>query len=114
VEEVESLEKMYETLIKVKKWKWFFENVDAITRLIAEQSESINKALNDLNGNELKRLVKELQAQDKLTDISDDALKSLEKVLTDVKTNKILKVGEKLVSAFKLLIKYIWNVKSLF
>lgn len=114
VEEVESLEKMYETLIKVKKWKWFFENVDAITKLVAEQSESINKALNDLDGNELKRLIKELQAEGKLTDISDEAITSLTKVLTEIKTNKILKVGEKLVSAFKLLVKYIWNVKSLF
>ena len=114
VEEVESLEKMYETLIKVKKWKWFFENVDAITKLVAEQSESINKALNDLDGNELKRLIKELQAEGKLKDISDEAITSLTKVLTEIKTNKLLKAWEKLVSAFKLLLKYIWNVKSLF
>ena len=114
VEEVESLEKMYETLIKVKKWKWFFENVDAITKLVAEQSESINKALNDLDGNELKRLIKELQAEGKLKDISDEAITSLTKVLTEIKTNKLLKAWEKLVSAFKLLLKYIWNEKSLF
>ena len=114
VEEVESLEKMYETLIKVKKWKWFFENVDAITKLIAEQSDGINKALNDLDGNQLKKLVKELQADGKLTDISDDAITSLAKVLTDVKTNRVLKAWESLVSAFKILIKYIWKVKSLF
>ena len=114
VEEVESLEKMYETLIKVKKWKWFFENVDAITKLVAEQSESINKALNDLDGNELKRLIKELQDEGKLKDISDEAIASLTKVLSEIKWNKLLKAGEKLVSAFKLLIRYIWNVKSLF
>ena len=113
VEEIESLEKMYETLIKVKKWKWFFENVDAITKLVAEQSESINKALNDLDGNELKRLVKELQAEGKLTDISDEAITSLTKVLTEIKTNKLLKMGETLVSAFKVLLKYFWNVKHL-
>jgi hypothetical protein len=47
--------------------------------------------LNDLDGNQLKKLVKELQADGKLTDISDDAITSLVKVLTDVKTNRVLK-----------------------
>ena len=105
---------MYATLIKVKKWKWFFENVDAITKLIAEESEEINKALNDLDANQLKKVVKELQAEGKLTDISDEALTSLAKTLTDVKTNRILKAWESLVSTFKTLLKYIWKVKSLF
>ena len=111
VQEVESLEWIYSSLIKVKKWKWFFDNIDTITRLVSEESESLHNALNKLDWEELKRIIKELQKENKLTDISDEAIISFTKVLNEIKVKSFLKYGEKLVTALKTFIKFMWKLR---
>jgi hypothetical protein len=110
VQEVESLEWIYETLVKVKKWKGFFDNVDSIAKLVWEDSDILHKALNELNWDELKRVIKQLQMENKLTDISDDAITSLTKFLSEIKAKNILKSWDTLVPILKNFIKLMWKL----
>ena len=110
IQEVESLEWIYETLVKVKKWKGFFDNVDSIAKLVWEDSDILHKALNELNWDELKRVIKQLQMENKLTDISDEAITSLTKFLSEIKAKNILKSWDTLVPILKNFIKLMWKL----
>ena len=110
VQEAESLEWIYETLVKVKKWKGFFDNVDSIAKLLWEDSDILHKALNELNWDELKRVIKQLQMENKLTDISDEAITSLTKFLSEIKAKNILKSWDTLVPILKNFIKLMWKL----
>jgi len=110
VQEVESLEWIYETLVKVNKWKGFFDNVDSIAKLVSEDSDILHKALNELNWDELKRVIKQLQTENKLTDISDEAITSLTKFLSEIKAKNILKSWDTLVPILKNFIKLMWKL----
>jgi hypothetical protein len=110
VQEVESLEWIYETLVKVSKWKGFFDNVDSIVKLVSENSDILNKALNELDWVELKKVIKQLQLENKLTDISDEAITSLTKFLSEIKVKNLLKSWDTLVPILKNFIRLIWTL----
>ena len=110
VQEVETLEGLYTNLIKFGKWKWFFENIDALTKLVTEESEALHRALNNFDGPELRRVIKELQGNNKLVGITDESINNLISFMGEVKIKRVLKSWEDLVSALKTFLKFAWKL----
>jgi mevalonate kinase len=110
VQEVETLEGLYTNLIKFGKWKWFFENIDALTKLVTEESEALHRALNNFDGPELRRVIKELQGNNKSVGITDESINNLISFMGEVKIKRVLKSWEDLVSALKTFLKFAWKL----
>ncbi len=110
VQEVETLEGLYTNLIKFGKWKWFFENIDVLTKLVTEESEALHKALNNFDGPELRRIIKELQGNNKLVGITDESINNLISFMGEVKIKRVLKSWEDFVSALKTFLKFVWKL----
>ena len=101
---------MYTNLIKFGKWKWFFENIDVLTKLVTEESEALHKALNNFDGPELRRIIKELQGNNKLVGITDESINNLISFMGEVKIKRVLKSWEDFVSALKTFLKFVWKL----
>ena len=109
VQEVESLEWIYKSFLKVKKWEWFFDNMDIIVKLFKEESDIINEAFNSLKPHDLLTEFMRLKRQWKFADIADNAILPIVDILKEIKTKNIFKVWEKaVVPAIKSLLKLAW------
>jgi hypothetical protein len=113
IEEVEWLYWMYTTLIKFNEWHLFFNNIDALAKIITEESPELHKALNEFNWPELRKIIKQLQKENKLTGITDEVINNLIIIMDEIKIKKIIKTWETLVPALKNFLKYMWRLSKI-
>lgn len=112
IKEVENLDSMYSVITRVRKWKRVFEIVDTISLLLDQNSEKLNKAIEKMDWDELSSIIDELRKDKKLKwTISDDMLKPIMEIFSDIKAKNLLKEWNTALDAFKLLIKFAKKVK---
>jgi hypothetical protein len=62
-----------------------------LTKLVTEESEALHRALNNFDGPELRRIIKELQGNNKLVGITDESINNLISFMGEVKIKRVLK-----------------------
>ena len=110
IKEVETLSWMYSLLLKIRKWEWFFDNIDTITKLVSEESKELHESLNSFDWQKLRSVIKELQKNGKLTDVSDEALNYFIIIMEEIKIKKLVKTWETLVPTLKFFLKFVWMI----
>jgi hypothetical protein len=58
----------------------------------------------------LRRIIKELQGNNKLVGITDESINNLISFMWEVKIKRVLKSWEDFVSALKTFLKFVWKL----
>ncbi len=113
IEEVEWLYWMYTTLIKFNQWHMFFDNIDALAKIMAEESPELHDALNSFNVQKLRSVIEKLQNEKKLKGLTNDAINNITVLLLEIKNKKVLKSWETLVPSLRNFLKYMGRLSKI-
>lgn len=113
IEEVEWLYWMYTTLIKFNQWHMFFDNIDALAKIMAEESPELHDALNSFNVQKLRAVIEKLQNEKKLKGLTNDAINNITVLLLEIKNKKVLKSWETLVPSLRNFLKYMGRLSKI-
>jgi hypothetical protein len=69
----------------------FFDNIDALAKIMAEESPELHDALNSFNVQKLRAVIEKLQNEKKLKGLTNDAINNITVLLLEIKNKKVLK-----------------------